>query len=141
MKIGELAKQTNCDIETIRYYEKSGLLEEPHRRDNGYREYSSQHLEQLQFIRHCRSLQMGLPEIRVLLDLKTRPSLGCDKVDALLEGHIERVREQIAQLQALETQLVSLRDQCQGPHLVKQCGILQNLNEPTDKHECVCHQS
>lgn len=139
MKIGELAKKSMCDIETVRYYEKTGLLPEPHRRDNGYREYSNQHLEQLQFIRHCRSLQMGLPEVRVLLHLKNNPSMGCEKVDALLEGHIARIREQKAQLEILESQLLSLRGQCQGPHSVKECGILQNLNEPSDKHECACH--
>ena len=140
MKIGELAKKTNCDIETIRYYEKAGLLEEPVRRDNGYREYSSQHMERLQFIRHCRSLQMGLPEIRTLLHLRTNPSSGCDKVDALLEGHITRVREQITQLKTLESQLVNLLDQCQGPHSVRECGILQNLDGPADQHECACHE-
>jgi Cd(II)/Pb(II)-responsive transcriptional regulator len=141
MKISELAKKANCDIETIRYYEKSGLLQEPHRLDNGYREYSERHQEQLQFIRHCRSLQMGLPEIRVLLGLKTNPSLGCEKVDELLEGHIARVREQIAQLEILESQLVNLRHQCQGVHSVGECGILQNLNEPADQHECACHEA
>lgn len=140
MKISELARKTKCDIETVRYYEKAGLLPEPHRRDNGYREYSNQHLELLQFIRHCRSLQMGLPEVRVLLDLKSNPSLGCEKVDAVLEGHIARVREQIAQLETLESQLLNLRGQCQGSHLVEECGILQNLNEPSDKHECACHE-
>jgi Cd(II)/Pb(II)-responsive transcriptional regulator len=141
MKISELAKNANCDVETIRYYEKAGLLQEPHRRDNGYREYSQRHQEQLQFIRHCRSLQMGLPEIRLLLDLKTSPSLGCEKVDELLEGHIARVREQIAQLEVLESQLVNLRHQCQGSHLVKECRILQNLNERADQHECACHET
>lgn len=141
MKISELAKKANCDIETIRYYEKAGLLQEPHRRDNGYREYSERHQEQLQFIRHCRSLQMGLPEIRVLLDLKANPSLGCEKVDELLEGHIARVREQITQLEILASQLSNLRHQCQGVHSVGECGILQNLKEPAEQHECACHEA
>lgn len=140
MKIGELSRKTNCDIETIRYYEKTGLLQAPRRRDNGYREYSNQQLEQLQFIRHCRSLQMGLSEIRTLLELKSNPSLGCEEVDMLLEGHIARVREQISQLNTLESQLLRLREQCQGPHSVSECGILQNLNEASDKQECVCHE-
>lgn len=141
MRIGELAKRTSCDIETIRYYEKSGLLEEPARSSNGYREYDNQHLERLQFIRHCRSLQIGLQEIRVLLDLKANPSAGCTSIDELLDGHIEKVREQMKSLQALEQQLVSLRKQCQGPHSVDECGILQNLNEAAESHECACHDT
>lgn len=139
MRIGELSKRTSCDIETIRYYEKSGLLDEPSRSANGYREYDTQHLERLQFIRHCRSLQIGLQEIRVLLDLKANPSAGCISVDALLDGHIEKVRQQMKSLQALEQQLVSLRRQCQGPHSVDECGILQNLNEAAEGSPCACH--
>jgi Cd(II)/Pb(II)-responsive transcriptional regulator len=139
MRIGELAKRTNCDIETIRYYEKSGLLPEPMRTGSGYREYQAEHQERLQFIRHCRSLQIGLPEIRVLLDLKSNPSAGCQSVDELLEHHIARVQAQMATLKTLEQQLVSLRNQCREPHSVEECGILQNLNEAAESHECVCH--
>lgn len=76
MRIGELARNTSCDIETIRYYEKSGLLDEPARNGAGYREYQARHQERLQFIRHCRSLQMSLADIRVLLDLRSNPSAG-----------------------------------------------------------------
>lgn len=141
MRIGELAKRTSCDIETIRYYEKSGLLEEPARSPNGYREYDAHHLERLQFIRHCRSLQLGLQEIRVLLNLKANPSAGCTSVDELLEGHIDRVREQMKSLQTLEQQLVTLRRQCHGPHSVDECGILQNLNEAAEGSACACHDA
>lgn len=139
MRIGELAKRTNCDIETIRYYEKSGLLVEPGRNANGYREYQMQHLERLQFIRHCRSLQIGLPDIRVLLDLKSNPGAGCQQVDELLEQHIARVREQVNALRKLEQQLTALRQQCRDSPSVKECGILQNLNEVAADHECACH--
>jgi len=139
MRIGELSKRTGCDIETIRYYEKSGLLDEPHRADNGYREYAVEHLERLQFIRHCRSLQLSLAEIRVLLDLQTNPSSGCQEVDQLLDGHIAQVREQMAALRTLEQQLVKLRKQCEGTHLVEECRILQNLSEVAESHDCACH--
>jgi Cd(II)/Pb(II)-responsive transcriptional regulator len=140
MRIGELSKRTSCDIETIRYYEKSGLLAEPGRNSSGYREYAAEHLERLQFIRHCRSLQLSLAEIRVLLDLQTNPSSGCQEVDQLLDGHIAQVREQMAALRILEEQLVTLRKQCQGPHSVEECGILQNLNEAVESQECACHE-
>jgi DNA-binding transcriptional MerR regulator len=80
-----------------------------------------------------------LAEIRVLLDLQANPALGCQSVDELLDGHIAQVREQMAALRTLEQQLVKLRKQCQGPHSVEECGILQNLNEAAESHECACH--
>lgn len=141
MRIGELAKRTSCDIETIRYYEKSGSMAEPARNSSGYREYETAHLERLQFIRHCRSLQLSLGEVRVLLDLQTNPASGCQDVDQLLDGHIAQVREQMAALRTLEQQLVKLRKQCQGPHSVEECGILQNLNEAAESHDCACHDT
>lgn len=129
MRIGELAKRTNCDTETIRYYEKIGLLEEPARSTSGYRAYQPEHQEQLQFIRHCRSLQMGLPEIRMLLQLKREPGGGCARVDDLLELQIGRVRAQMDALIALEEQLVALRRCCPEPQSIENCGILHNLDE------------
>lgn len=127
MRIGELAKQTGCDVETIRFYEKSGLLDEPVRTASGYRAYQAAHLERLQFIRHCRSLQIGLQDIRTLLDLQARPSAGCGHVNALLDQHIAAVQSRMAALRTLETQLIALRRQCNAPHSVEECGILQNL--------------
>lgn len=141
VRIGELSKLTSCDIETIRYYEKIGLLTEPARNSSGYRAYQPEHLERLTFIRHCRSIQLGLPEIRVLLDLKVSPSSGCEQVDQLLDGHIVRVREQITALAALERQLVALRKQCQMPNSVDACGILQNLNGVAEANDCACHEN
>jgi Cd(II)/Pb(II)-responsive transcriptional regulator len=141
MRISELAKRTNCDIETIRYYEKSGLLPEPARTSSGYREYQPEHQERLQFIRHCRSLQIGLPVIRALLDVKGNPSAGCQSVDELLDHQIGRVQAQMATLKTLEQQLISLRNQCREPHSVGECGILQNLNEAAESHACVCHDT
>ena len=67
LKIGELARMAGCQVVTIRYYEREGLLPEPARSDGNYRLYTSQHLEQLHFIRHCRSVEMTLEDIRLLL--------------------------------------------------------------------------
>lgn len=127
MRIGELAKRAGCDVETIRFYEKSRILEEPVRTLSGYREYQSVHLERLQFIRHCRSLQIGLQDIRTLLDLQARPSAGCEHVNALLDQHITAIQAQMAALRMLESQLIALRHKCNEPHSVEECGILQNL--------------
>lgn len=73
MKIGELAKLTDCQVETIRYYEKEGLLPPPARSDGNYRLYTQAHTERLVFIRNCRSLDMTLEEIRSLLGLRDSP--------------------------------------------------------------------
>ena len=139
MRTGELAKRTGTDVETIRYYEKSGLLGEPARNASGYREYSEAHLERLQFIRHCRSLQMSLADVRVLLDLKSNPTAGCQDVNALVDHHIERIRTQMEALRTLEMQLSILRDQCGEPHSVQDCAIIQNLSEAAENHDCACH--
>jgi len=129
MKIGELAKRTGCDVETIRFYEKSGLLDEPVRAPSGYRQYQRIHLDRLQFIRHCRSLQIGLQDIRTLLALQTTPAAGCAHVNALLDQHISAIRARMEALSTLETQLTTLRRTCNAVQLVKECGILQNLAE------------
>lgn len=139
MRIGELAKHTGTDVETIRYYEKSGLLTEPARNGSGYREYTASHLERLQFIRHCRSLQMSLADVRVLLELKSNPSAGCQGVNELLDHHIERIRTQMEALRALEAQLTTLRRQCGEPHSIQECAIIQNLSEAAENHDCACH--
>jgi Cd(II)/Pb(II)-responsive transcriptional regulator len=139
MKIGELAKNTGCEIETIRYYEKSGLLDAPQRTSGGYREYQGQHQERLQFIRHCRSLQMGLADIKALLTLKSNPSAGCQSINDLLDHHIAGIQARMATLRTLEKQLATLRHQCAEPHSVQECGILQTLNEAAEGHHCVCH--
>ncbi|NEX63324.1 Cd(II)/Pb(II)-responsive transcriptional regulator [Noviherbaspirillum galbum] len=141
MRIGELAKRTGTDVETVRYYEKTGILAEPARNSAGYREYKEEHQEQLQFIRHCRSLQMSLSDIRVLLNFKSSPTAGCHGVNELLDHHIERICHQMANLQVLEGQLTSLRQQCGEPNSVQECAIMQNLSEASDAHECACHTS
>ena len=136
MRIGELAKQTGCDVETVLYYEKARFLPEPSRSGAGYRLYQPEHLERLQFIRHCRSLHMGIPDIRVLLDFKAQSNVECQGVNDLLDHHIEPIRVQMQKLQSLEQQLMRLRNECEQLHLMKECGILQNLNDAASSIDC-----
>lgn len=112
MKIGELAGRSGCPVETIRYYERIGLLAPPQRTANNYRSYGDGHAERLQFIRHCRTLDMGLDEIRMLLDARDQPEGDCADVNGLLDRHIARVAGRIAELAALERQLKQLRGCC-----------------------------
>ena len=112
MKIGELATATDCAVETIRYYEREGLLPEPARRESNYRLSTQAHVERLTFIRNCRTLDMTLDEIRSLLRLRDSPEGQCDSVNALIDAHIAHVQARIDGLQALQAQLLELRRQC-----------------------------
>ncbi|WOD11682.1 Cd(II)/Pb(II)-responsive transcriptional regulator [Halopseudomonas pelagia] len=128
MKIGELAKLTDCQVETIRYYEHEGLLPAPARSESNYRLYTSEHFERLTFIRNCRTLDMTLDEIRSLLALMDQPEENCEGVDSLVEEHIQHVHSRITSLLALHQQLVDLRQRCASERGVDECGILQRLN-------------
>lgn len=130
LKIGELADKTSCQVETIRYYERIGMLAPPTRSSNNYRTYGDAHVERLLFIRHCRALDMTLDEVRVLLKFRDQPEEDCDGVNELLDKHIGHVVERIASLSALEQQLRELRGQCRAADASKACGILHALSEP-----------
>jgi len=130
LRIGELGQATGVDIETIRYYEKAGLLPGPARSANGYRAYGQAHLEQLAFIRRCRALDMALDEIRDLLRFKSQPESNCESVNLLLDAHIGHVATRIAELQGLERQLRALRAQCKKVRKARDCAILNQLAQP-----------
>ncbi|MGD9729063.1 MAG: Cd(II)/Pb(II)-responsive transcriptional regulator [Nitrospiraceae bacterium] len=129
MRIGQLAQLTGADIQTIRFYERQGLLPPPNRQTNGYRAYEADHVEKLLFIRRCRSLGMSLEEIAVLQSFQAQPQQPCAAVNALLDSHIAQVKTQIASLQALERQLVMLRSCCDDERQSLDCGILSGLVE------------
>lgn len=131
MRIGELCQATGVYIETIRYYEKKGLLPVPARAGNGYRNYDPAHLERLSFIRHCRALDMTLDEIRLLLRFKDAPAENCGDVNTLLDTHIGHVAARIQELRALEKQLKSLRERCHEGQDAAHCGILNELSQPS----------
>lgn len=130
MRIGELAQATGVEVETIRYYEKAGLLAGPARGSNGYRAYGAVHQDRLGFIRHCRALDISLDEIRALLRFKDAPQANCEEVNELLDQHIVHVAERISQLQGLEKQLRKLRAQCKKVRTAADCGILHELAHP-----------
>lgn len=129
MKIGDLATATDTSVESIRYYEREGLLPQAPRSEGNYRIYGPEHVERLAFVRHCRSLDMTLDEIRVLLRFKDAPQAECGEVNALLDEHIGHVATRIRELRQLEKQLKVLREQCSGVHEAAHCGILNELVE------------
>jgi len=133
MRIGELSKKAGCDVETVRYYERIGLLAEPERTAAGYRAYGATHLERLQFIRHCRALQMPLAEINRLLSLQAQPTQECDEINDLLDHHIERIQGQMTTLTMLKAKLVQLRCKCNQSASIRECAILQDLAQVSAK--------
>ena len=130
LKIGELARLTGVPVETVRYYEREGLMGAPARSQGNYRLYSPAQVEQLQFIRHCRLLDMTLDEIRSLLSLRAQPEQSCGGVNELLDRHIGHVAARIRDLTLLQAQLRDLRRRCPAVQTVRQCEILQSLATP-----------
>lgn len=127
MKIGELAKSARCTTETIRFYEKEGLMPDAERTGGNYRDYSAVHVERLRFIRNCRALDMTHDEIRALLGLTDKPAEQCGAINALVDEHISHVDHRIEELQQLKAQLTKLRSQCVVEQAVGDCGIVQEL--------------
>lgn len=127
MKIGELAQVAQTTVETVRYYEKKGLLPETVRTDGNFRVYGPAHLERLRFIRNCRALDMSHEEIHTLLDLSDQPAEGCGAINAVFDQHIAHVDERIRELLHLKEQLRMLRQRCQTEQAVDDCGILHGL--------------
>jgi len=127
MKIGELAQVAPCTVETVRYYEKEGLLPAPARTAANYRSYGHAHVEQLRFIRNCRALDMTQGEIRMLLGLMGQPAADCGGVSRLLDEHLAHVDVRIAELSRLRQQLGQLRQRCRHEQPMEACGILQGL--------------
>ena len=129
MKIGELAQAAGTQSETIRYYERAGLLPAAVRTATNYRVYHPSHIQRLAFIRHCRSLDMTLEEIRALLQFKDSPEENCKQVNALLDEHIGHVATRICELKALQKDLKALRAQCTGDGVALECGILNRIGK------------
>ncbi|MFG6466756.1 Cd(II)/Pb(II)-responsive transcriptional regulator [Roseateles sp. BYS87W] len=129
MKIGELSAASATAIETIRYYEREGLLPSPARTQGNFRIYETPHLERLQFIRYCRSLDMSLDEVRALLKFKDAPAESCGDVNDLLDEHIGHVSRRIRELRTLERQLKELRQRCCEARTAQECGILSELTQ------------
>lgn len=132
MKIGDMARAAQVPVETIRYYEHEGLLPQAPRSAGNYRIYGTEHVERLGFIRRCRSLDMTLDEIRVLLRFKDAPDADCGDVNALLDAHIGHVAARVRELRQLEGQLKLLRAQCGVPRDAGHCGILAVLAQPAE---------
>lgn len=139
MRIGELAKTTGVDVETVRYYEREGLLQPPERQPNGYRAYDENQLERLAFIRHCRALDIPIIEIRRLIEFLDSPQGYCGEIDRLIGTHLAQVRARLKSVRALERQLTKLYRRCGANRAAYECGIMHELIVAAQGEACVCH--
>src|ERR1700754_1780368 len=114
MRIGELGEATATKVETIRYYEQTGLLPPPERTSANYRRYGADHLTRLSFIRRSRDLGFSIDQVRALLDLSDDRGRDCCTVDEIATDHLREVDRKIADLQALRRELSRLITSCKG---------------------------
>lgn len=141
MRIGELSQTTGVDIETIRYYEKEGLLPSPPRQANGYRTYGPAQLERLAFIRHCRVLDMPLSDIACLITFLDSAPTDCNDINHLVDEQLARIRARLESMRVIEKQLMTLRARCDQGHKTTECGILNELVAAAHGETCACHDS
>lgn len=123
LTIGKLARATGTTVETVRYYEKAGLIAAPARTEGNYRSYRTEDLERLRFVRRTRDLGFSLDEVRALLDLAGQPDRDCGLVDAMSRRHLEEIDRKIADLTALRRELSGVIASCAGG-TVAECRIL-----------------
>ncbi|MGQ3101747.1 MAG: MerR family transcriptional regulator [Sphingopyxis solisilvae] len=128
MKIGELSRATGANIETIRYYERIGLLPQPARTRANYRDYGDLHRARLTFVRHSRELGFTIEEIRSLLDLSDDPGRDCSEADRIASRHLAQVEEKIAQLTLLRNELTRIVGRCRGG-AAADCRVIEALGD------------
>jgi Cu(I)-responsive transcriptional regulator len=132
MNIGDLAKAADTKVETIRYYERIGLLPEPPRSAANYRTYGVEHLNRLAFARRARDLGFSIEQIRALLDLASHSDQSCEAVDRIARHHLAEVTRKLSALQALRRELEAIIGQC-SHGTVAECRILDALAPPNQQ--------
>ena len=132
LTIGVLARDSGVNLETIRFYERSGLLPAPQRSPSGYRHYQEQDVRRLRFIRRGRELGFSLEEIRSLLDLAAHPESPCASADQMVREHLDAIETRIRDLQNMRAELSKLAG-CHSGH-AEHCWLLEAL----DDRDC-CH--
>lgn len=127
MTIGKVARDAGLAIDTVRYYEREGLLQKPARTPSGYRQYSADAVARLRFIRQAKELGFTLSEIRELLALRVAPGKSCADVRSRAEAKIADVEQRIAQLDRMRRALVKLAAACSGRGPTSDCPILEAM--------------
>jgi Cu(I)-responsive transcriptional regulator len=126
MKIGELARATNTKVETVRYYERIGLLAAPTRSAANYRDYGQTHLARLSFIRRARDLGFSLDAVRSLLELSDDKAKPCEAIDKIASSHLSEIDRKLTDLTALRTELARVLQACKRG-TVADCLVIETL--------------
>ena len=133
MKIGEVAKRSHIGIETIRYYEREGLLLEPERRPSGYRQYDESTVERLEYIRRAKDLGFTLAEIKELLELSFVAHAGCDHIRQRAEAKITDIEEKIRSLQQMKRSLGKIVERCHKKNSIEDCPLVHKPKRKTSQ--------
>lgn len=128
LTIGKLAEATGVKVETIRYYERAGLIAPPARTSGNYRAYDAADLERLRFIRRTRDLGFALEEVRAMLNLASQHDQPCGTIDAIAAEHLRQVDHKIADLQGLRRELSTIIASCAGGSM-DDCRILEAFGD------------
>lgn len=128
LTIGQLAKQTHIGLETIRFYEREGLIEDPPRRPSGYRAYPPETVHRVRFIRTAKELGFSLKEIGELLALRVDPVESCADVKTIAEDKIVDIEQRIRTLQRMRKALRTLVTACEARRATSECPILDSLD-------------
>ncbi len=127
MKISELAERSGVKLQTVRYYEGLDLIKEPKRTDSGYRQYTSDYIEQIRFIKNAQEVGLTLREIKKLTKLQRSSKAKGKDVKLVLEAHIEEIDRKMESLKNLKKHLKNLTDSCSGEMSTEECPILKKL--------------
>jgi Hg(II)-responsive transcriptional regulator len=127
MTVGQLAKKADVNVETIRYYERRGLLDEPIRNTSGYRQYTSKYLDKIKFIKSAQSIGFTLNEIQDLLTLRITSNTVCNDVKLMAKEKILLIEEKINDLENIKNTLNELICSCENNKITDDCPILQSI--------------
>ncbi|MCB9943130.1 MAG: helix-turn-helix domain-containing protein [Geminicoccaceae bacterium] len=128
LTIGRIARAAGCKVQTIRYYEQIGLLDEPPRSEGNQRLYDESAVRRLTFIRHARELGFPLQSVRDLIGLSDRPDQSCEAVDAIASAQLNDVTRRIGRLEALRRELERMIEQCRGGRIAD-CRVMEVLGD------------
>jgi MerR family transcriptional regulator, copper efflux regulator len=133
LTIGQLAKQAGVGVETIRFYEREGLIARPERRPSGYRQYTPDAVRRVRFIRHAKELGFALKEVQELLELRVDPVSSCAHVREHAQAKIADIEARIAALERMKAALARLARSCRGRGPTSECPILEELDRDEDR--------
>ncbi len=129
MTIGKIARLAGVGIETIRFYERTGLIDEPPRRESGYRQYPEETVARLRFIKRAKELGFTLREIKELLELRIDPNTTCEDIRHRAEAKISDIEEKIRTLERMKEALMKFTLACNGRGPISECPILEAMED------------